>query len=308
MLKERLSPPVGKTPLVRITRLTRDAKVIVLAKLESANPTHSIKDRVARQMIADAERRGQVKAGTAIIEPTSGNLAISLASLCARQGLRLVLVMPESVTTERVKLLKAMGAEVVLTPKREGMIGAARQATEIAGRDPAKYFMPQQFKNPAGPAAHERTTARELWKDTQGTIDILVSAVGTGGTITGCARFLKKKKPGIRIVAVEPASSAVLSGGKPGPHAIVGIGAGFVPSLLARELIDEVVAVTDQAALETTRLLAREEGILAGPSSGAAAWAAIELARRGGFDGKTIVFICPDSGERYVNAPGLFDA
>lgn len=307
MIANSISDLVGKTPMIRLNRVTRDCKASVYAKLEAFNPSHSIKDRIALFMLLDAEKKGLIKPETIIIEPTSGNTAISLASICASKGYRLILVMPESTNPERIKLLKAFGAELILTSRREGMIGAINKVVEIMKTEPGKYFMPHQFKNKSNPKAHERTTGREIWRDTKGKVDFLVCGVGTGGTITGTGQYLKKKRKNLRIVAVEPAGSPLLSGGKPGPHAIVGIGAGFVPSLADLKLIDEIISVTDADAFETARRLCREEGILCGISSAAACWAALQISRRGGSEGKTIVVIFPDSGERYLNIAGLFE-
>lgn len=303
---EGISEIVGKTPLVRLKRIVGNLNCRILAKLESRNPTGSIKDRVAHAMIEDAKKRGLLGPGRTVIEPSSGNLAISLACICAQHGYALALIMPESTPAERIKLLKAFGAQITLTPKREGMIGSLKKATELVSTEPGTFFMPQQFKNPVNPLVHEKTTAREIWTDTKGAVDILVCGIGTGGTISGCARFLKKKKPAIKVVGVEPSASAVLSGGKPGPHSIAGIGAGLVPSLLARDLIDEVVAVPDEAAFDMTRRLVAKEGLMVGISSGAVCWAAMQLAQRPEHEGKTIVFVSPDSVDRYVNTFGLF--
>ena len=307
MIAKDISSLVGKTPLVKLNRVTQGCKAEVIAKLESFNPGHSLKDRVALSIILDAEKKGLIKSDTIIIEPTSGNTAISLAAICASKGYPLILVIPESTSVERIKILKGFGSKIVLTPKREGMIGAFKKVSEITSGEPEKYFVAGQFKNFANPRAHERTTARELWKDTSGKIDLLVSGVGTGGTITGCARYLKKKKENLKIIAVEPANSPILSGGKPGPHSIPGIGAGFIPSLYDAKLVDEIITVTDEAAFEMTRRLAKEEGILAGISSGAACWSAIQVANRPENEGKMIVVIFPDTGERYLNTFGLFD-
>jgi cysteine synthase A len=291
---------IGNTPLVRLNRLTVGLKATVVAKLESFNPLHSVKDRIGVSMIDAAEREGRLTKDGLIVEPTSGNTGIALAFVCAARGYRAVLVMPESVSTERRQILKALGAEVVLTPASEGMPGAIRKAEEIVASD-AKAFMPQQFGNPANPDIHRRTTAEEIWRDTDGKVDVFVAGVGTGGTITGVTEALKPRKPGLRIVAVEPATSPVLSGGKPGPNRIQGIGAGFVPDVLRTDLIDEVIGVTDSDAGDTARRLAKEEGIFCGISSGAAAWAALEIARRPENDGKLIVVVLPDTGERYLS-------
>jgi len=295
---------IGNTPLVQLNRITKGARAKVLAKLESFNPLGSVKDRIGVAMILDAEEKGLITQDTVVIEPTSGNTGIALAFVCAARGYRLILTMPETMSSERRQLLRALGAEIVLTPGAEGMAGAVRKAEELALQLP-KTFMPQQFKNPANPEIHRLTTAEEIWRDTEGQVDILVAGVGTGGTITGVAEVLKERKPGFKAVAVEPASSPVLSGGEPGPHRIQGIGAGLVPEVLRLDLIDEVVRVTDEDAQETSRRLAREEGILAGISSGAAVWAALQVADRPENEGKTIVAILPDTGERYLST-GLY--
>jgi cysteine synthase A len=291
---------IGNTPLVRLNRMTKDAVADVVAKLESFNPCSSVKDRIAVSMIATAEKRGLIKKDTVIIEPTSGNTGIALAFVCASRGYKLMLTMPETMSVERRHILSIFGAELILTPGSEGMPGAIRKAEQLAAEN-RNYFMPQQFKNPANPEIHRRTTAEEIWRDTDGKIDILVAGVGTGGTITGVADVIKKKKPAFKAVAVEPSDSPVLSGGKPGPHKIQGIGAGFVPEVLKLELIDEIVKVTNDNAGDTARRLARDEGILAGISSGAATWAALEIARRPENNGKLIVVILPDTGERYIS-------
>lgn len=268
----------------------------------------SVKDRIGLAMIEEAEREGKIKPGTTIVEPTSGNTGIALAGVCAaRGGYKLILVMPETMTVERRKLLKALGAEIILTPGPEGMKGAVNRAEQMAAEDPAFYYLPpQQFQNPANPAVHIRTTAEEIWKDTDGKADVLVAGVGTGGTITGIASVLKKRKPDFRAFAVEPAESPVLSGGKPGPHRIQGIGAGFIPDVLQLDLVDEIIKVNADDAIATARRLAKEEGILAGISSGAAAYAALQVASREEMNGKTIVVILPDTGERYLSTD-LFD-
>ncbi len=290
---------VGNTPLVKLNRVAQGLGADVAAKLESFNPCSSIKDRIGLSMIRAAEEAGLIDADTVIVEPTSGNTGIALAFVCAARGYRLVLTMPDTMSVERRQLLAAFGAEVVLTPGTEGMPGAIRQAQALLQRYP-KAFMPQQFKNPANPLIHRLTTAEEIWRDTDGRVDILVSGVGTGGTITGIAEAIKQRKPQFRAIAVEPADSPVLSGGRPGPHKIQGIGAGFVPEILRLDLIDEIITVAGDDAGTMARRLAREEGILAGISSGAAAWAAIQVARRAENAGRLIVVVLPDTGERYL--------
>jgi cysteine synthase A len=291
---------IGNTPLVRLNRLAQGSKAAVIAKLESFNPTGSIKDRIGVSMIADAEERGLINQDTVIVEPTSGNTGIALAFVCATRGYRLILTMPDSMSLERRHLLSIFGAELVLTPGADGMPGAVRKAEQLVAENP-NYFMPQQFKNPSNPEIHRLTTAEEIWRDTEGKVDILVSGVGTGGTITGIAEVIKSRKPGFKAIAVEPANSPVLSGGKPGAHKVQGIGAGFVPDVLRTDLIDEIITVTDEDAIMTARRLAKEEGILAGISSGAATWAALEVARRPENKGKLLVVILPDTGERYLS-------
>ncbi|OGO18553.1 MAG: cysteine synthase A [Chloroflexi bacterium RBG_16_50_11] len=291
---------IGNTPLVRLNRVTEGANAEVVAKLEFFNPASSVKDRIGVAMIADAEAKGLIKKDTAIIEPTSGNTGIALAFVCAARGYRLILTMPDTMSLERRQLLSIFGAEMVLTPGAEGMSGAIKKAEQLAAENP-NSFMPQQFKNLSNPEIHRLTTAEEIWRDTAGKVDILVSGVGTGGTITGVAAALKARKPSFKAIAVEPEGSPVLSQGKAGPHKIQGIGAGFVPDVLRRELVDEIITVSNDDAGITARRLAREEGILSGISSGAAVWAAIKVARRPENKGKLIVVIIPDTGERYLS-------
>ena len=297
---------VGNTPLVRLKRTTEGSQATILAKVENLNPLWSVKDRIAKAMIDAAERDGLIKEDTIVIEPTSGNTGIGLAFVCAARGYKLAVTMPESMSLERRRMLKALGAELILTPAAEGMPGAVRKAEAMVAENP-KYFMPQQFKNPANPEVHRQTTAEEIWRDTDGQIDIFVSGVGTGGTITGVGEVLKKRKPGLHVVAVEPANSPVITQKlagqelKPGRHTIQGIGAGFIPDVLNVKVIDEVITVQDDDAMETARNLAKLEGLMCGISCGAAAWAALQVAKRPESAGKTIVVVLPDLGERYLS-------
>jgi len=296
---------IGKTPLVQLNRVTNSCKARVAAKLEFFNPASSVKDRIGVSMILAAERDGKIKPGDTLIEPTSGNTGIALAWVAATRGYKLILTMPESMTAERRKILRLLGAELVLTPAEEGMVGAVNRANEIVAKTDGA-FMPQQFQNPANPQIHRETTAEEIWEDTDGQVDIFIAGIGTGGTITGVSEMLKSRKPSIRTIGIEPADSAVLSGCKPGPHMIQGIGAGFIPDVLNRELVDEVMQITNVEALEMAKRLAKEEGIFAGISSGAAAAAALKAANREENADKLIVVILPDTAERYISTI-LFD-
>jgi cysteine synthase A len=291
---------IGNTPLVRLNRITAGSGAQVLAKLEFFNPAHSVKDRIGASMLDAAEKEGLIRSDTIVLEATSGNTGIALAMVCAARGYACALVMPDTMSRERRMLLRAYGAELILTPGAEGMPGAIRKAAEMAAND-ARYYIPQQFTNPANPEIHRRTTGEEIWRDTDGKADILVAGVGTGGTITGAGEALKAHKPGFRVVAVEPEASAVLSGGPKGPHVIQGIGAGFVPEVLNTSVYDEIIQVSNDNALETARRMAREEGLLVGISSGAATWAALQLAVRLENAGKLIVVIMPSFGERYLS-------
>ena len=291
---------VGRTPMVRLNRMAADCPAQIILKLEYFNPLGSVKDRIGLSMIEAAEREGKLQADSVVIEPTSGNTGIALAFVCAVKGYRLILTMPETMSVERRALLKGLGAQVILTPGSKGMPGAIARARELAAAD-KKSFMPMQFDNSANPQIHRQTTAREIWQDTDGAVDILVAGVGTGGTLTGVGEVLKKNKPDLRVVAVEPIGSAVLSGGQGGPHKIQGIGAGFVPSILNRDIIDEVVTVGDEQAMDCARQLMRIEGVLAGISSGAAVSAALEIGRRPQNKGKMLVVILPSTGERYLS-------
>jgi len=294
---------VGNTPLVRINRLARGCHAQVVAKLEFFAPGASVKDRIGVSMILAAERAGKLTPDTVIVEPTSGNTGIALAWVCAVKGYRCVMFMPESLSKERRAVMRAYGAELVLTPAAEGAIGAVNRAKELVASDPKRYFMPDQFGNPANPEVHRKTTAEEIWRDTDGKADILVSGIGTGGTITGVGEVIKKRKPSFKCVAVEPDASAVLSGGPKGPHMIQGLGAGFIPEVLNREIYDEIVRVKNDDALDTARQLAKQEGLFVGVSSGAAMWAALQLARRNDNEGKMIIAVLPSYGERYLSTP-----
>ena len=297
---EDITKTIGNTPLVRINNLTKGFNATILAKLESFNPLSSVKDRIGVSMMDAAEKSGKINKNTTIIEPTSGNTGISLAFVCAARGYRLILTMPETMSVERRQLLKIFGAELVLTEGPRGMTGAVKKANELAANT-KNSFVPQQFNNPANPEIHRKTTAEEIWADTDGSIDIFIAGVGTGGTITGVGEVLKKRKPSIRMIAVEPVDSPVLSGGSPGPHKIQGIGAGFVPEILNPSVIDEIIKVSNEDAGIVARRIAREEGILVGISSGAAMWAAMEVAKRRESDKKNIVVVLPDTGERYLS-------
>jgi len=297
---EKITDLIGNTPLVKIRAAGPDSKATILAKLESFNPFSSVKDRIGLAMIEDAERRGLLKKGSVIIEPTSGNTGVALAAVAAAKGYRIILTMPETFSIERRKLLAAYGAELVLTEGPKGMKGAIAKAEELAAATPGS-FIPMQFDNPANPEIHRATTAEEIWRDTDGKVDVVVSGVGTGGTITGVGQALKKKKPGVKMIAIEPTDSPMISEGRAGPHKIQGIGAGFIPKVLDRGLVDEVITVRHEDAGATARALAKDEGILAGISSGAALWAAVQVAKRPESAGKTIVVILPDTGERYLS-------
>ena len=298
---------IGNTPLVRLNRVSEGAKAEIYAKLEFYNPAHSVKDRIGKAMIDAAERDGLLNKETILVEPTSGNTGIALAMVAAARGYKLILTMPETMSKERRMLLRAYGAELILTPGPDGMGGAIRKAEEIAASDPSKYFLPQQFKNPANPEIHRKTTAEEIWHDTDGKVDFLVAGIGTGGTITGVGEVLKSRKPSFKAIAVEPDASPVLSGGTKGPHPIQGIGAGFVPDILNTKVYDEVIRVKNEDAFQTARRMARDEGLLVGISSGAATWAALQVAKREENNGKIIVLIIPSFGERYLSTPLFAD-
>jgi cysteine synthase A len=298
---EDLTKTIGNTPLVKLNRVTKGLDATIVVKLESFNPLSSVKDRIGVSMIEAAESAGHIKPDTIILEPTSGNTGIALAFVCAAKGYKLVLVMPETMSIERRKLLQALGADLVLTPGSQGVRGAVATAEDMLAKDPRYYYIPQQFRNPSNPEIHRKTTDEEIWRDTDGQADVIVAGLGTGGTITGIAEVIKSRKPGFKAIAVEPATSPVLSGGKPGPHKIQGIGAGFVPEVFRGDLVDEIFKVEYEDAVATARRLAKEEGILVGISSGAVAFAGLQVAARPENKGKLIVVILPDTGERYLS-------
>ncbi|WP_369583568.1 cysteine synthase A [Kingella oralis] len=300
-IAQNINALIGNTPLVQLNHLTQGLPARVAVKLEFFNPAGSVKDRIAIAMVEDAEKTGKIKAGSTIVEATSGNTGIGLAMVCAAKGYKLVIIMPESMSKERRMLLRAYGAELILTPAAEGMSGAIAKAEELVKNNPDTHFMPRQFDNPANPEIHRQTTAEEIWRDTDGKVDIFLAGVGTGGTLTGVGEVLKARNPNVQIYAVEPANSPVLSGGEKGAHTIQGLGAGFVPNILNTEVYGNVITVTNEDALATARALAEKEGILAGISSGAAAWAALELAKKPENAGKLIVTVLPDFGERYLS-------
>ena len=305
-IHDNITKTVGNTPLVLLNRITHRTGAMVLAKLESFNPGGSVKDRIAVAMIDAAEAAGLISPATIILEPTSGNTGIGLALVAAARGYKITLVMPETMSIERRKLLRAYGADLILTPGKEGMKGAIAKADALLQENPRYFYIPQQFRNPANPAIHRKTTAEEIWRDTDGQVDAVIAGVGTGGTITGIASVLKTRRPGFKAIAVEPDASPVLSGGQPGPHKIQGIGAGFIPDVLRQDLLDEVIRVTYENAVASARRMAREEGILIGISGGAAMWAALQVSERKEYTGKIIVVILPDTGERYLSTE-LFD-
>jgi cysteine synthase len=305
-IAEDITKLIGNTPLVRLNRVTDGAQATVVAKLEFFNPLSSVKDRIGVAMVEAAERAGQIREDTIILEPTSGNTGIALAFVCAAKGYKCTLIMPDTMSSERRALLRALGADLLLTPGAEGMPGAINKAEELAASD-SRYFIPQQFENPANPEIHRTTTAEEIWRDTDGQVDIFVGGVGTGGTITGVGQVIKERKPDFKVVAVEPAASAVLSGRPKGPHPIQGIGAGFIPKILDTSVIDEIITVENQDAMVMARRLAKEEGVFAGISSGAAVWAALQVARRPENTGKLIVVVLPSTGERYLSTPTYAD-
>jgi cysteine synthase len=304
-IADNITQLIGNTPLVRLQRITEGCQAEVVAKLEYFNPAHSVKDRIGLSMIEAAEAAGKINPDSIILEPTSGNTGIALAYVCASRGYKCTLIMPDTMSHERKMLLRAFGAELILTPGSEGMVGSINAANELAATD-SRYFIPNQFENPANPETHRKTTAREIWRDTEGQVDVLVAGIGTGGTITGAGEILKELKPGLKVIAVEPDASPVLSGGQKGPHPIQGIGAGFIPEVLNTAIYDEIVRVNKDNAFQTARQMASQEGLLVGISSGAATWAALQVARRPENKGKMVVVIIPSFGERYLSTP-LFE-